>query len=705
MKKSLMLLIPFALILSACTVIHLFPESESISSQERESSSSEEQPEESKESQKSEESKESKDSKESTESKDSKDSEDSKDNTSHSSQESESTKESQSSGSSQGSESTSESQSSGSQSSESSQTSESQSSSQESQSESQTSEGPYNPIASQSTANFYFGKTTAQGTLTTYRMNQKGAVDYVEFGQFYNKVYASVWGSSNYSYFEMNTPTNPSSGIYEYKNQVGEITLDIDNERMSFDSYVYLLSATSRTDYDVPYIADGYESRLCSINDSTSKIVKTGTLPVFELKQYSIDFIGYNGKAYIPLQTGLDIFMSGVNGFTCAYNGKDIYYTGNFSGDMISGDATAYEKQFYNQSPWKNQTTRDSALAEFTYNELCFSLDYFYGLKEYREISSFDTLFTDANLKANLKSTNTKTYEQAMIKFGYQYLFDGHAGYTTPSPSVAQTYNSDSSYDDVASEAASNNPKYIQLYGDMYELTAAREDAGKGIGLRTFNNVAVITFDSFVKSGNTSTSYSNLDSTTYEVLAESDTYLFFAKAFKEITADTSIEKIVFDVTCNGGGMVDALPFLEGFMTDSPFIVCKDTLTGEFADVKYKVDLNQDGTKGGTGDTYQGQYDFYVMTSNFSFSCGNAFPTFVKAGHMATIIGETSGGGSCAVGGLSTATGTILRMSSTNQFGTYSGTTFTPNEGGVTPDRAFARSNFYNDTAIYNFVNQ
>ena len=140
------------------------------------------------------------------------------------------------------------------------------------------------------------------------------------------------------------------------------------------------------------------------------------------------------------------------------------------------------------------------------------------------------------------------------------------------------------------------------------------------------------------------------------------------------------------------------------MTDDPFITVKNTVTGEISDVHYKIDLDQNGTKGQSGDTYKGQYNFYVLTSNFSFSCANAFPTFAKKGGMAKIIGQQSGGGACCVGGFVTASGTNIQSSSCWQFGTYSGGTWTDNDGGVPVDYTLPVSSFYNDNTLDTFVN-
>ena len=41
-------------------------------------------------------------------------------------------------------------------------------------------------------------------------------------------------------------------------------------------------------------------------------------------------------------------------------------------------------------------------------------------------------------------------------------------------------------------------------------------------------------------------------------------------------------------------------------------------------------------------------EFYIITSNYSYSCGNAFPFCAAAKGLAKIVGQKSGGGECCV---------------------------------------------------------
>ena len=52
-----------------------------------------------------------------------------------------------------------------------------------------------------------------------------------------------------------------------------------------------------------------------------------------------------------------------------------------------------------------------------------------------------------------------------------------------------------------------------------------------------------------------------------------------------------------------------------------------------------------------------------MTSINSFSCGNLVPAALKYSGKATIIGQTSGGGSCVLMACATASGAMFTLSS------------------------------------------
>ena len=527
---------------------------------------------------------------------------------------------------------------------------------------------------------------------TVYLMNAKGDIPYVEFRSFYNSHYGLLWNSLNA------TQTKVENKVYKFSSGLGTIYINTE------DDLIYTVDAESfRTVLAVnvangtTFIASGIETSYISLTGATTKRVDRSPFS-FDLGRYGIDIILYEDVVYMPLQIMLDIFLNG-NNVPFAYNGKDVYDISEF-GDTLTGnvsDASSLEYDFYHNSPWYQQSTRESHLARFTYNDLCFNLDYFYGLKDFRGITSFNDYFVNNGYESELKSTNSATYELALARFVGSWMFEGHAGYTRVSPYQQNNSNVSSTY----STYRQSNPRY-SLFTTQSALTQLRNNAGKAVGVSYSGSTAIISFDSF-KKGRFWGTYTP-DQFNYATWHQYDTEMFFHKAFDEIGTHSGITNVVIDITLNGGGMLDAIPWLEAYLTDDPFTLIRTSITGEVSEVHYRVDLDRNGTKGESTDTYKNRYNFFLMTSNFSFSCGNAFPTFVKAGHMATIIGETSGGGACAVGAIVTASGTVLRSSSVFQMGYFEGDNYILNENGIAPDYTFSRNNFYNDAAINSFVN-
>ena len=529
-------------------------------------------------------------------------------------------------------------------------------------------------------------------TSTIYFMNDTGDVPYVKFNDFYNSHYGLYWNSLNA------TQTKVGNDLYQYHCGLGDLFINPTLNTIYTDSANSFRTALAvNVANNTTFIANGIETNYISLNSKTKQVVERGAFS-FDLGRYGIDIILYDETIYVPLQTFIDIFINN-NGLSFAYNGKNLYDVSDF-GNTLTGDvsdANSLEYEFYHDSPWYQQSTRETKLAQYTYNEFCFSMDNFYGLKEFRGITSFKDYFATNGYETDLKSTNSATYELAMARFVGAWMFEGHAGYTRVSPyqqnnsTVASTY----------STARQSNPRY-SLFTTQSALTQLRNNAGKGVGVSYSGSTAIITFDSFMK-GRYWGTYTP-DQFNYATWHKYDTEMFFHKAFDEIGTHSGISNVVIDITLNGGGMLDAIPWLEAYLTDDPFTLIRTKTTGEISEVHFTVDLDRNGTKGEATDTYKNRYNFFLMTSNFSFSCGNAFPTFVKAGNMATIIGETSGGGACAVGAIATASGTVLRSSSIFQMGYFVNNEFVLNENGIEPDYSFSRNNFYNDAAINSFVN-
>ena len=140
----------------------------------------------------------------------------------------------------------------------------------------------------------------------------------------------------------------------------------------------------------------------------------------------------------------------------------------------------------------------------------------------------------------------------------------------------------------------------------------------------------------------------------------------------------------------------------GFLSKHVDLTMYSPLTKLTANLSYKVDTNLDG-KYDDNDSYEGKYNFYVLTSNYSFSCANLFPQICKEMGIAKIIGEQSGGGACVVYYSATPDGKTYRISSNMRDGDPTNPV-RHNDLGIPVDYSLSRDYFYDDTYLDEFVN-
>ena len=73
----------------------------------------------------------------------------------------------------------------------------------------------------------------------------------------------------------------------------------------------------------------------------------------------------------------------------------------------------------------------------------------------------------------------------------------------------------------------------------------------------------------------------------------------------------------------------------------------ETITGNIFESYCTVDINLDGVIDESDKEVYYDFEFAVQTSRYSYSCSNLLPSLAKDNGIA-VIGETSGGGSCAL---------------------------------------------------------
>lgn len=439
-------------------------------------------------------------------------------------------------------------------------------------------------------------------------------------------------------------------------------TIDLASRTCTFDNYDAFFQSSSPVYFDIA-TADNREDILEISNSSNISGLPIGLSWASQDIELCLWKNGDNYTLAIPLQTFNDVFFAPVgNGLT--YNGKNIYMAG-----MLNNYKLLLE-DFYNTSPWKDAGgTRSEALAEFCYNELCLNLDFNYGLKEIHGIDSFpdfDSYFYCVGIRDDLLSTDAATFASAVKDVCEFYFGDGHSNYLKNSPFLGSSVT-----------ITGNQIDMMANYWSQYErYTQARTEAlGNNVPCYTVSadgKTAIVRFDSFTANElPIATMEEQAESFTDDIMnsyvakyeSDYDTLVMIHAVNEKIKkADSNIENVVLDLSCNGGGAIVTATYILSWLLGETTLNVTNPLTGAKWTATYDADVNFDGEFGTEDDTVQDK-NLFCLVSPLSFSCGNFVPAVLKASDRVTILGVTSGGGTATVQSTSAADGTIFRVSS------------------------------------------
>lgn len=440
----------------------------------------------------------------------------------------------------------------------------------------------------------------------------------------------------------------------------------------------------------------------------------------FILKEGSdrVEYLACKGSSYDPGQSIPDPFDENNFKYTYRVDGKvvkiRVFQGENANGDyMIHLDETNY-----------NKGQIEKKLSAFNYNLMRFIFDNIYGLKGVKGYNSASEYFASIGVTDGLQSLDPSVYNDAFAKL-IGAVDDGHTSYTGVSPFTSVDKETSPSalvvkylgerLKGLMGARANYSKVRLDTWNKLNPDQPGTDDPNfhQGVKFSDDNQTAIITFDGFTHSRET---IDNMKSVPQEVDkyavrskfvdSSTDGFNYAFRLIDNLNKGTKVTKnVVIDLTINGGGAIATLPYLAAFFTDDPIYRLQCSTNGVMREYHYQADLNGDGTYGGAGDTYKGVYNFYIMTSKFSFSCGNCLPGMAKEAGV-KIIGEKSGGGACPVGVYADALGTqfnlsnCLLMTHKDAQGRYY-----QNDGGIELDHAFPLEDgsWYNPNTINNFL--
>lgn len=455
-------------------------------------------------------------------------------------------------------------------------------------------------------------------------------------------------------------------------------------EKMSFRRYGYTYAMTVNWEKNLIHINDlnvTYHSYPYSSTDYGSHLKFTGGLETdsneldFYLDDYDIDILYVNKKVLIP-QSILNVFFGSVNYQNVIYNGDNFIFTD-----------TPYLNHLKSS---KNGTTCPKDVREASASTLLFTLDYFYGLKEHKNIRNGFKAFIGEELLEKLKSTDPNIYFDAYYEILQKKLNEFHTNIT--SGSVYHNIDFHRTIDLYDEEKSGTNwieegPYFEELERQYSEHISDEEDGA----VKYRGNTAVVSFDSF--SVAPTSQIKNSDGSYKEDAYTKDTYAFFLKYMNEIKNKGGIKNVILDITQNGGGNVGCMYEALGFLTNRDIQIYGMNVLSDYGYLNtYAVDTDNDGDF--KDDDAFTDFKFSILTSHYTFSAANAFTAIAKNMGIAKIIGQRSGGGMCSVLPCVLPDGTYYRMSSNNLSNMYINDEFVEIESGIAPDVELTMEQLY-----------
>ena len=365
--------------------------------------------------------------------------------------------------------------------------------------------------------------------------------------------------------------------------------------------------------------------------------------------------------------------------------GADVYRTVvGFAGDLYKEKFGEYEGEGAQQV---KKVRLPLYLASYSKDAFYYAMDNFYGLGEtigYKSMAAFLN-----NTKYAEDMTNPDGGKRAKAySYAVSILNDGHTGFTGSSCADEGT-GLGISYSQTLNNDRTSLQRILKERRDAQLKLEDKTD--KEVRYSSDGKVAYFSFDEFA-----GVNYDPSEGTPSEI-ENQDTYRYFLKNLKEIKAKGGVEKVVIDDTLNGGGYVGQLCKLLCLLSknNSSTIYFRSGENNAIGKMESKVDVDLDGKIDEKDVTFGNDFKFYILTSSYSFSCGNAFPAYAKDLGLALTVGSKSGGGECIVGGSQLPYNSFLTYSSNFHLGYYDTENkyFSGYEVGAAPDISYS-GNFY-----------
>ena len=455
-----------------------------------------------------------------------------------------------------------------------------------------------------------------------------------------------------------------------------------------------------------------FDSFLCFADDNLEplsiggpairkKVVKStvnftkGNAVTVDLKPYTaIELTTYKEKTYLPLTTFNDFLFNPFEYASLSYNGKDVYLVGY--GSLTTKDdegkavMTNFGKRFFDTAH------REASEEErnLYFDQMCLLFDYGYGLKKDKGFSSFSAFVEEKGFRTDFESKDPKKLDEA-LHLSLSYLNDGHTSFTLQSC----LYN----FGEFGYDSSRYNPVRSKWLDDGEKFGESRpSSAPLGNSIDEANKTFYIAFNQFTECPDGSL----YNEATYKDQAtiNANTAAQFASAYRYLSSEEAkgkIDTVVVDLATNEGGASDSLLYALCTLVGEAKVLTRNPLTGAKNDSRIKADLNLDGMidDKDVGLVDKG-YNVAILSSQYTFSCGNALPALAKySSPKIKTLGETSGGGACVLRSTMSDIGSSFVLSGLTEISVEKNGSIVNVDKGVEADVSIAQSSMFDRNIV------
>ena len=438
-------------------------------------------------------------------------------------------------------------------------------------------------------------------------------------------------------------------------------------ESMTFDDYLSFVSLSVNAEG----VADN-DDELFYVHEKPMEYTPATASATFDLKKYGIDLRGDGQMVYVPLITLSDIY-SDLDGKHVFFNGEKIILT-DFETTPVTIDEAFCMKPY-------EATERPADLAAYSYGELCFAIDHFYGRPGRNDI---DNIIQEKGIDQALSEKHRTLLQSTKMNeylFGMEYLGvlldDG--SHTRLSPVLNASVMGITDPNVLGQLAAKFVIPFTADYSDEVTAVMANLQRTDGSSVAAKARYELLNTDTYIKIGNTMycifDDFGPIDSkgwtAFYKGTGPLPTYNpefkgdinGIVEALDKAAADPEVKNFVLDMTCNNGGELSVLQAITALLAGKTAVNYENVLTKQRIVNDVQVDANFDRMFDDNDmKPRHPELNIAIMTSHYAYSCGNLLPSQMKD-YGFLIIGEKSGGGSCSIQRMCTPEGLCYQISS------------------------------------------